>query len=173
MIEITDLDHSIGATQILAPSTLQIPKGKLSALIGPNGAGKSTLAKLVARIDTPAPGRIRVNGLDVASTPGTRLARELSYLGQQTHLASRLRVRELVGYGRWPHSKGRPGAADRAAVADALSRFDLDALADRFLDTLSGGQSQRAHLAMTVAQETPGSSWTSRSTILTLPMRAR
>ncbi len=155
MIEITALSHTIHGKEILAPLDLCLPQGRISALIGPNGAGKSTLARLIARIDPPPEGAIRVNGLDVARTCSNRMARELAYLGQQTAIASRLRVRELVCYGRWPHCRGRPGPADHAAIARALRDFDLEPLADRFLDTLSGGQAQRAYLAMAVAQDTP------------------
>ncbi|WP_444462505.1 iron ABC transporter ATP-binding protein [Rhodobacter capsulatus] len=155
MIEVLDLSFAVGGVQILAPTTLTLPAGQITALIGPNGAGKSTLSRLIARIETPPPGTVRVNGLDVAATPGGRLARELAFLGQHTGLASRLRVRELVAFGRWPHCHGRPGPADQAAITRALRDFDLEPLAHRFLDTLSGGQAQRAHLAMAAAQETP------------------
>lgn len=155
MIEVSDLSFAVGGVQILAPTTLTLPAGQITALIGPNGAGKSTLSRLIARIETPPPGTVRVNGLDVAATPGGRLARELAFLGQHTGLASRLRVRELVAFGRWPHCHGRPGPADQAAITRALRDFELEPLAHRFLDTLSGGQAQRAHLAMAAAQETP------------------
>ena len=155
MIEILDLSFGVGGTRILAPTRLRLPAGRITALIGPNGAGKSTLSRLIARIETPPPGTVRVNGLDVAATPGGRLAREMAFLGQHTGLASRLRVRELVAFGRWPHCHGRPGPADQAAVAQALADFELEPLAHRFLDTLSGGQAQRAHLAMAAAQQTP------------------
>ena len=82
------------------------------------------------------------------------LAKSIAIMGQQNAVASRLRVRELVGFGRWPHHRGRPRAADQAAVDAALAAFELVALSDRFLDELSGGQVQRAYLAMTFAQDT-------------------
>ncbi|HQU70139.1 MAG TPA: ATP-binding cassette domain-containing protein [Albidovulum sp.] len=154
-IEIKGLAHAVRGTEILAPTDLSLPGGRITALIGPNGAGKSTLSRLIARIEPPVTGRVVVNGLDVATTPSDRLAREMAFLGQQAWLASRLRVRELVAFGRWPHCMARPGPADRAAIDRALRDFDLLPLSGRFLDTLSGGQAQRAHLAMTAAQETP------------------
>ncbi|MCA0270660.1 MAG: ATP-binding cassette domain-containing protein [Proteobacteria bacterium] len=154
-IEISGLSHAVRGAEILAPTNLKLPAGRITALIGPNGAGKSTLSRLIARIEPPVTGRVLVNGLDVATTSTDRLARELAFLGQHSWLASRLRVRELVAFGRWPHCKGRPGPADRAAVDRALAEFGLLPIAGRFLDTLSGGQAQRAHLAMTAAQETP------------------
>ncbi|MFB2532178.1 ATP-binding cassette domain-containing protein [Paracoccus sp. p4-l81] len=155
MIQISGLSYAVHGTPILAPTDLTLPAGRITALIGPNGAGKSTLARLIARIEAPPPGRVSVDGLDVAATPGPVLARQMTFLGQHPMLASRLRVRELVAFGRWPHCAGRPGAADHAAVARALSDFDLTPLAGRFVDTLSGGQAQRAWLAMAAAQDTP------------------
>lgn len=154
MIEIEALSHSIGATPILRDLTLTLPRGGMTALIGPNGAGKSTLLRLIGRLEPLQRGRIGIDGCDIARTPTAELARRMAILGQQTAIASRLRVRELVAFGRWPHCHGRPGQRDHAAVTAALEAFDLAPLADRFLDELSGGQVQRAHIAMTVAQDT-------------------
>ncbi|SDE82132.1 ABC transporter ATP-binding protein [Limimaricola pyoseonensis] len=154
MIEIRDVAHRAGPARILSDITLDIPRGGVTALIGPNGAGKSTLLSLVARLEPLQQGRITVDGRDVGRTPTDRLARHLSILRQDTGLAARLTVRDLVGFGRYPHHKGRPGPADRAAIADAIAAFDLEPLADRFTDTLSGGQRQRALVAMTWAQGT-------------------
>ena len=155
MIQTHGLSHDLGGAPILRDVTLALQPGRLTALIGPNGAGKSTLLRLMGRLDRPCRGRITVDGLDLSTTPTQALALRLAILGQQTAIASRLRVAELVGFGRWPHCHGRPGAADGEAVAEALAAFDLTPLADRFLDTLSGGQAQRALIAMTVAQDTP------------------
>ncbi|MBV0892612.1 ATP-binding cassette domain-containing protein [Paracoccus sp. Z118] len=154
MIRINGLSHHIGAAPILHDIDLTLPRGKLVALIGPNGAGKSTLLRLVARLEPVQQGRIEIDGLDLSTTPTERLALAMAVMGQQTHIASRLRVAELVGFGRWPHHHGRPRPADRAAVRQALAAFDLEPLAHRFLDEVSGGQAQRAHLAMTFAQGT-------------------
>lgn len=154
MIQIDRLSHRIGRAPILTDLSLSLPRGRLTALIGPNGAGKSTLLRLAGRLERVQSGGISVDGADLATTPTATLARRLAILGQQTTLTTRLRVAELVGFGRWPHCHGRPGAADRAAVAAALDAFELTPLAHRFLDELSGGQAQRALIAMTVAQQT-------------------
>ena len=154
MIQIDGVSHRIGGAPILHDISTRLPQGKLTALIGPNGAGKSTLLRLVGRLEPLQAGRIVVAGHDVAATPTDRLARVMAILGQQTAIASRLRLSELVAFGRWPHHKGRPGPADRAKVAEALEAFALTPLAGRFLDEVSGGQAQRAHIAMAVAQDT-------------------
>lgn len=154
MIELEGVGHRIDGAEILTDVTTRLPKGALTALIGPNGAGKSTLLSLIARLAPLGQGRIRVDGLDVARTPSRQLALKMAVLGQETAVGSRLRVRELVGFGRWPHHQGRRTPADAAAVEEAIAVFELGPLADRFLDELSGGQRQRAFLAMTFAQGT-------------------
>ena len=117
-----------------------LPEGKLTALIGPNGAGKSTLLRLIGRLEPLQAGRIVVGGHDVAQCPTDCLARVMAILGQQTAIASRLRLAELVGFGRWPHHQGRPSGDDHARVAEALEAFALTPLAGRFLNEVSGGQ---------------------------------
>ncbi|MDN5569497.1 MAG: ATP-binding cassette domain-containing protein [Paracoccus sp. (in: a-proteobacteria)] len=154
MIQISNLGHKIGGAQILHDISTSFPKGRLTALIGPNGAGKSTLLRLVGRLEPLQQGAISVAGHDVAQTPTADLARVMAILGQQTAIASRLRLCELVAFGRWPHHQGRPGADDRAKVAQALDAFALTTLENRFLDEVSGGQAQRAHIAMAFAQDT-------------------
>lgn len=154
MIRVEALSHHIGKAPILTDIDLTLPRGQITALIGPNGAGKSTLLSLIARLMPRQSGRITVDGLDVATTPTRELAQLMAILPQNTHVASRLRVAELVAFGRWPHHQGRPGPEDRALVEQAIETFALTALRDRFLDELSGGQRQRAHLAMAFAQGT-------------------
>ena len=139
---------------VLSDIELTIPAGGVTALIGPNGAGKSTLLSLIARLLPLQSGTITVDGLPVDKTPTRALARRLAVMPQETHVSSRLRVAELVGFGRFPHHRGRPGPQDRAAIAEALALFDLEPLAGRFVDTLSGGQRQRARAAMTFCQGT-------------------
>lgn len=155
MISIEGVNHQIGAVRILHDIRTKLPEGRLTALIGPNGAGKSTLMRLIGRLEALQSGQITVAGHDLATTPTGDLAKVMAILGQNTAIASRLRVSELVSFGRWPHHHGRPGTKDREKVAQALEAFALTPLANRFLDEISGGQAQRAHIAMSLAQETP------------------
>ncbi|WP_406870517.1 ATP-binding cassette domain-containing protein [Thioclava sp. 'Guangxiensis'] len=155
MIRVENLSYQIDGNAILSDINCTIPAGQVTALIGPNGAGKSSLLKLLGRIEPLQSGRVQINDLDLAQTRSGTLAREMSFMSQNLAVASRLRVRELVAFGRWPHCHGRPGPKDIDICEKALRQFDLLTLADRFLDELSGGQAQRAHLAMTFAQDTP------------------
>ena len=154
MIRINNVSFTHRATPILHDVSLDIAKGGVVALIGPNGAGKSTLLSLVARLQALQTGKISIDGLPVDTTPGRDLAKVLAILRQDTTVASRLRVRELVGFGRFPHGRGRLTDEDHAIVDAAIAQFDLTDLGDRFIETLSGGQRQRALVAMAFAQGT-------------------
>lgn len=154
MIEIVAATKRYGDVAVVDDVSLTIPKGGITSIIGPNGAGKSTLLSLVARLLKLDSGRIRVDGMDVSSTRSDQLARRLSILRQENHLASRLTVRDLVSFGRYPYSKGRPTMADKEFIEGALAYMKLEDLQHRFLDELSGGQRQRAFVAMVLCQNT-------------------
>ncbi len=154
MIETQGITKAYDKTVVVDNVTLQIPAGGVTSIIGPNGAGKSTLLSMVSRLLPMDRGRARVAGLDVSATPSDALARRLSILRQDNHIGSRLTVRDLVAFGRYPYSKGRPTPEDMGHVRTALGYLNLGSLADRFLDELSGGQRQRAFVAMVLCQDT-------------------
>jgi iron complex transport system ATP-binding protein len=143
-----------GTSVVVDDVTIDLPAGGVVSIIGPNGAGKSTLLSMVARLLPADGGRVVVDGDDVARTAGDVMARRLGILRQDNHLAVRLTVRDLVTFGRYPHTKGRTTAEDRERVDAALDYLDLGDLQHRFLDELSGGQRQRAFVAMVLAQDT-------------------
>lgn len=154
MISIRNLDVTLGGSPILKHVSAEIRAGELTALVGPNGAGKSTLLAALGRLVYPSGGEILFEDRSLHDWPNAELARRLSVLRQDTHIATRLTVEDLVAFGRYPHSQGRLTEADREIVARCLSRMEIVDFAGRFLDTLSGGQRQRALIAMALAQET-------------------
>lgn len=154
MIRIENVSLKIGAALILDDISLSIPRGGITALIGPNGAGKSSLLSLISRLQPLQQGTITIDSLPVNRTASQDLAKIIAILRQDLGATARLRVRELVGFGRFPHGRGKLTETDRAIVDRALQQFGLADLADRFLETLSGGQRQRAFVAMAFAQDT-------------------
>lgn len=152
--DVTKTYSSSGQVTRIGPVSLELPAGGVTAFIGPNGAGKSTLLTMTGRLLEPDSGRITVGGLDVSRAPAAELARTVSILRQENHFVSRLTVRQLVGFGRFPYSRGRLTATDEAVVERAISFLGLEELAGRFLDELSGGQRQRAYVSMVLTQET-------------------
>lgn len=154
MITLTGVRKTYGRDADIGPVDLEIPRGGVTALVGPNGAGKSTLLTMVGRLLDLDEGVIEVAGYDVASTPSRDLAKIVSVLRQENHFVTRLTVRQLVAFGRFPHSRGRLTVADEEVISRSIDFLDLTALEARFLDQLSGGQRQRAYVAMVLAQET-------------------
>ncbi len=98
---------------------------------------------------------ITVGDLTIGTASDQDLARTLAVMAQSSHVQARLRLSELVSFGRYPWNRGRPGPQDHARVEQALERFGLIPLRDRFLDEISGGQRQRAFAAMAYVQDTP------------------
>ncbi|SNT44025.1 iron ABC transporter ATP-binding protein [Rhodococcoides kyotonense] len=154
MINFSDVTKSYQDHSVLGPVSGTIADGGITSLVGPNGAGKSTLLTVIGRLLDPTTGTVTVGGMDIRTTKSADLAKHLSILRQDNHITARLTVRELVGFGRFPHSKGRLGPDDAVHVDTALEFLNLTSLGDRFLDQLSGGQRQRAFVAMVLAQDT-------------------
>jgi iron complex transport system ATP-binding protein len=154
LIEISKVSKAYGDAIVVRDVSLQLPRRGVTSIIGPNGAGKSTLLSMISRLLPMSAGTVTVDGLDVTQTPSDILARRLSILRQDNRVSSRLTVRDLVEFGRYPYSKGRLTTEDRAHAARAIGYLDLEPLADRFLDQLSGGQRQRAYVAMVLCQDT-------------------
>lgn len=159
MIKITGVSHHIGKQQILHDITLSLPPSQVIALIGPNGAGKSTLFSVMARLQPLQSGQVSFaigdKEHDIVQCDAHTLSKTVAMLSQDNQVQGRLRVHELLMFGRYPYHQGQPSAKDQQKVAEIIERFELEPLADRFLATLSGGQRQRVLIAMIVCQDTP------------------
>lgn len=153
-IALTEVAKDYAGRRVLGPIDLTLERGGVTALIGPNGAGKSTLLTIIGRLLEPDSGRIVVGGLDVRTAKSKELAKVISILKQENHFMARLTVRQLVTFGRFPHSAGRLTEADQRAIHAAIAFLDLAGMEERFIDELSGGQRQRAFVAMVLAQDT-------------------
>lgn len=154
MITLGDVAKNYSETVQIGPVDVTIPAGGVTALVGPNGAGKSTLLTMIGRLLDIDSGAIEIAGYDVASTKSKDLAKIVSILRQENHFITRLTIRQLVGFGRFPYSKGRLTTADEEIISRAIDFLELGELENRFIDELSGGQRQRAYVAMVLAQDT-------------------
>lgn len=138
----------------IGPLDIEIPKAGFTSLIGPNGAGKSTTLLMIGRLLKMDEGQIMVANMDVYSSKSNALAKIVTILRQENHFVTRLTVRQLAGFGRFPYSKGRLTKEDEEIISKYIDFLDLTDLEDRYLDELSGGQRQRAYVAMVLCQET-------------------
>jgi iron complex transport system ATP-binding protein len=154
MIEVRNVTKAYGNTAVVADVSLDLPHPGLTVIVGPNGAGKSTLLSIMARLSPADSGSVRIGGMDVATARSDALARRVAILKQDNVMSARLTVRDLVGFGRFPHNRGRPTPVDRDRIAASIAFLNLGGLEHRFLDELSGGQRQRAFMAMVLCQDT-------------------
>jgi len=154
VIKLSSVEKTYGQETEIGPIDLEIPAGGMTALIGPNGAGKSTLLTIIGRLLEQDSGAVTVAGHDISTVKSKELAKELSILRQENNFVTKLTVRQLVGFGRFPYSKGRLTAEDEEIISRYIDFLGLRGLEGRYLDQLSGGQRQRAYVAMVLAQET-------------------
>jgi iron complex transport system ATP-binding protein len=141
--------------EVLRGVDLVAQAGDVVALIGPNGAGKSTLLRVLAGLLRPDAGTVTIDGADVATLDRRSIARHVAVVPQVFETLFPFTVREVVALGRTSRlgAFGTLGADDARAVDRALDEIGATDLAERRIDRVSGGERQRAVLAMALAQE--------------------
>jgi len=154
MVEVRNVSKQYGNKKVVDQISLEVPKGKITSFIGPNGAGKSTLLSMISRLINKDSGEILIAGKEISEWKSNELAKTMSILKQSNHINIRLTVRELVSFGRFPYSQGNLTEEDVNYVDEAIRYMELEEFQNRYLDQLSGGQSQRAFIAMVIAQNT-------------------
>ena len=156
-LEARELCMGYGESTVLDGLDLQLPSGKVTAIVGPNGCGKSTLLAGLARLHKPSGGAVLLNGKVITSLPTRTVAQQLALLPQEASAPDGLTVAELIRFGRQPHQRllQQWSKHDQAIVDAALRAANLTELSDRPLQSMSGGQRQRAWIAMAIAQDTP------------------
>ncbi len=154
MINLNNVCKNYSEEVNIGPVNLDISRNGINSIIGPNGAGKSTLLMMMGRLLEKDSGSISIGGLDIDSTDSNTMAKTISILKQENNFINKLTVRQLIGFGRFPYSKGRLNSKDIGIIDKYIDFFKLDDLEYRYLDELSGGQRQRAYVAMVLAQET-------------------
>ncbi len=148
------IDIGINDKVIVHDLSIGIPKGKITAIIGPNGCGKSTTLKAISRIWPVMKGEVKFDGKNIQKYSHREMASKLAILTQSPLAPSDITVKDLVSMGRFPHHDfwGRGGEDDAEHVAWALEQTSLTNMAERILPTMSGGERQRAWIAMALAQ---------------------
>ncbi|CEM61116.1 ATP-binding cassette domain-containing protein [Treponema phagedenis] len=154
MIEVKNAKKKYSKEVQIGPLTINIPEAGITSLVGPNGAGKSTMLLMIGRLLGLDEGQILVAGLDTVSANSEALAKVLAVLRQENLFVTRLTVRQLVGFGRFPYTKGRLNKVDEKIISKYIDFLGLTDLENRYLDELSGGQRQRAYVAMVLCQDT-------------------
>jgi len=146
---------NFGEREVLRGVDLEVPEGAVVALAGRNGAGKTTLLRIASRVLRPTAGRIWVGGAPIDRLSRRELARQLAVVPQDTPVSFPFRVIEVVLMGRSPHLGvlGFESRADVALAREVMERVGIEALADRSILDLSGGERQLVLIARALTQE--------------------
>lgn len=154
MVELKNITKAYGDTTVLNDVSFNIEKGKITTFVGANGAGKSTLLNIIARLMKTSSGQILLEGQCISTFKDADMAKRIAFLKQSNFINVKLTIRELVTFGRFPHSKGRVTPHDITLIDQAINYLGLNEIQYKYLDEVSGGQRQRAFIAMVVAQDT-------------------
>ncbi|CUP76155.1 MAG: ABC transporter ATP-binding protein [Turicibacter sp.] len=154
MIEVKNISKKYGSKAVVNNVSFQIKRGKITSFIGPNGAGKSTVLGMMSRLLKKDSGEVFIDGKEISKWDTKELSKVMGILKQSNHLNVRLTIRDLVAFGRFPHSQGNLTAEDQVKIDEALAYMQLQDIQHKFLDELSGGQRQRAFIGMVLAQDT-------------------
>ncbi|MDU7967218.1 MAG: ATP-binding cassette domain-containing protein [Paeniclostridium sordellii] len=154
MIKVTNLSKQYSNKNVVDNVSINIEKGKITSFIGPNGAGKSTVLSMITRILKKDNGEVLIDGKRLEEWDNKELSKKLAILKQSNNINLKLTIRELVSFGRYPHSEGRLTSEDNRYIDEAIRYMKLDDIENKYIDELSGGQRQRAYIAMVIAQNT-------------------
>ena len=155
MLEIRNIHGGYSRKVVLHDVSLEAHAGQITAIVGPNGCGKSTLLKSICGILPVISGQVLLDEENVLALSQQQRAQKVAYLPQSKRLSD-ITVKRLVLHGRFPYLTypRRYREEDYRAVQNVLEQMDLLDLAEMPLPQLSGGQQQKAYIAMALAQDT-------------------
>lgn len=156
IINIENLNYSYGKKEVLKELSLNIDENKLTGIIGPNGCGKSTLAKNIIRYINGKFEYFKIMDIDIRQLSHKKIAQLISYIPQKSTIISNISVFDYVLLGRFPllkNSWDNYSEKDYEIVENNISLLNIEELRDRNVETLSGGELQKALLARALAQE--------------------
>ena len=155
MLSLHHLRLSIGNTIICRDLTLRLCPGEVWGITGRNGTGKTTLLHTLAGLIKPAKGEVALQNQSLFTYTSRARARFIGLLLQENESLFPWRVKDAVKMGRHPHLTSflRLTEHDKGIVERALATLELQHLKERFIETLSGGEKRRCHIATLLAQE--------------------
>lgn len=155
MLHLQSVSAGYAGGLVLQDVTLNIAAGDFIGLVGPNGSGKTTLLRVLSGVLPARQGEVRLGNRKLQEMSRRDIAKQVAHLRQDCELGLAFSVREMVVMGRSPHLPrfGRETPHDLAIVERALDLAHVAHIADRPITEISGGERQRAFIAMCLAQE--------------------
>ena len=150
-VEMKDICKTFDGFQASDHVSFGIEKGQMAALLGPSGSGKTTILRMIAGLDRPDFGDIRINGIRVNDLPGNK--RGIGFVFQNYALFRYMTVADNIGFGLEVQKKSK--AEIKTRVEELLELISMEDLGKRYPHLLSGGQRQRVAFARALAPD-PG-----------------
>lgn len=152
-LQVRNLTFSYNSHPILSDVSFEIAPSNLVTIVGPNGSGKSTLIKCIDRILSPQRGSILIDRKELTRMSRREVARYLSYVPQSSVRVFSTNVFDTILMGRRPHIGWLGSEDDERRVWEVLRLLDIEHLAMKNFDELSGGQQQKVLIARALVQE--------------------
>ncbi|KGM95675.1 iron ABC transporter ATP-binding protein [Clostridium novyi A str. 4552] len=155
MLKIKDFKIGYDDKVIVKNFSLNVEKGEMLTIIGPNGSGKSTVLKAVGRLLKPMNGVVHLDGKLLQEMSNKEIAKEMACLSQHNSAPKDMTIRKIVSFGRNPHKSWFQGLnkEDEDIVTWAIEKTNLSNMENKNVSDISGGERQRAWIAMALAQK--------------------
>lgn len=150
-ISVKNLSFSYGKTPILKNISLDIKESNIICLVGPNGSGKTTFIKCIGKILEPD-GYVKLDGNNIKNMKRNVIAQNISYVPQIGVQINAVNVIDVIMMGRMPYIGFKTSSSDIEWVEKAIKILNLEQLADKQYNELSGGQQQKVLIARAIAQ---------------------
>ena len=124
MIEVKNISKIYNNKTVVDDVSFTIEKGKVTSFIGPNGAGKSTILSIITRLLDAEFGEVLIENKKITDYSCRELAKKIAILKQSNNIDLKLTIRELVGFGRFPHSQGNLNEEDNMFIDKAIKIFE-------------------------------------------------
>lgn len=155
MLTVDSISIKYEKKTVVKDFSFAVNEGEIVSIIGPNGSGKSTVLKAISRQIAPSTGGIYLKGSDLNKFSRKETSQMMCMLSQRNEAPNDMTVHDLVSYGRYPHKKWfeRLTKKDEEIIHWAMEKTNLLMYTDTRVAMLSGGEAQRAWIAMALAQQ--------------------
>lgn len=151
MLEVKDLAFSYGSREVLKGISFDVRENEIVSILGPNGTGKTTLLNCICNFNTKWGGSVTIDGRDVRGVGPRELAKLIGYVPQKCY-PRRVTVFDSVLIGRRPYIEWSATKEDLEMTWDVIESMDLQDIALKYADEISGGELQKVQIARAIVQ---------------------